>query len=238
MLIKSTGIVLKRTPYSETSYICQLYTRDYGVLSLMLRGARKRKSPYKTNLLEPFSLLEVVAYFKENQSLGTVKELKAIHYLQSIRSTIYKTTIAIFCTELLQKTLKEEAPNPMLFQFLESAILWLETAENHYANFPLFFMGKLTHYLGFRPHQLEGTYFDYREGEYGNQQPNHPWHASGETANLLKQFFTDQIEEAALVTLNRHKRQQLITELIRFYSQHVAGFGHVKSIEVLEAVMD
>lgn len=238
MIVKSAGIVLKRTPYSETSYVCQLYTRAYGMRSVMLRGARKRKSAFKTNLLEPFSLLEMVAYQKENQSLGTVKELKPIHHLQSIRSTIYKTTIAIYCTEILQKVLKEETPNPVLFQFLESAILWLETADTQYANFPLYFMGKLAHYLGFRPHQLEGAFFDYVEGEYSNQQPNHPWHASGDLALLLKPFFADSIEQAALVTLNRQKRHQLLTEFIRFYGQHIDGFGRVKSIDVLEALMD
>lgn len=48
--------VLLNRSYSETSWIVELYTRDYGRLALIAKGARRLKSKLKGILL-PFQPL-------------------------------------------------------------------------------------------------------------------------------------------------------------------------------------
>jgi DNA repair protein RecO (recombination protein O) len=238
MILKTSAIVLRRTNYGDSSLIVQFYSADFGLFSAMVRGARKKKGKMKANLFEPLSLLEMVMYRKENHQMATLKETRQSHHLSSIRSNIYKTTIALFCAEVLQKTMKEETPNPAQFSFLVECILWLELSQEHFANFPLAFMCRLTKYLGFLPNEFEGEYFDYLEGQFVKTSPIHEWQSSGAIAQALLKLFQCDLETAAEIKLNHKQRRLLLTELIRFYSLHIEGFTNLKSKEVLEQLMD
>ena len=49
-LEKSEAIVLRVVPWSETSMVVTLFTRDFGKLSAIARGARRLKSPFESAL--------------------------------------------------------------------------------------------------------------------------------------------------------------------------------------------
>ncbi len=237
MILKTSAIVLRRINYGDSSIIVQLYSQEFGLFASMVRGARKSKKSLKTNVFEPFSLVDLVVYKKENHQMATVKECKPTHHLNSIRSNIYKTTIALFCAEVLQKTLKEEVANPAQFLFLNQAILWLELAEKNFANFPLAFLSRFTLYLGFLPTQFNGEYFDFVEGEFVNQLPPHKWFVSGVLAQTMSAFFQNDFDSTASLKLNQEQRRILLREIIRFYSLHIEELGQLKSQEILEQVL-
>jgi len=50
-VLQQSAYVLINRPYSETSWIVEVLTRDYGRLSLMAKGARRQKSPLRGALL-------------------------------------------------------------------------------------------------------------------------------------------------------------------------------------------
>ena len=50
------GFVLHSRPYSESSLLLDLYSRSYGRIAAIAKGARGRKSPYR-GTLRPFALL-------------------------------------------------------------------------------------------------------------------------------------------------------------------------------------
>lgn len=64
MLQNTQAIVLKVNPKGETSAILHCFSRDFGKLILIAKGARSSKSPFK-GLIEPFSLLNV--HFNEKK---------------------------------------------------------------------------------------------------------------------------------------------------------------------------
>jgi DNA repair protein RecO len=64
MLQNTQAIVLKVNPKGETSVILHCFSRDFGKLILIAKGARSSKSPFK-GLIEPFSLLNV--HFNEKK---------------------------------------------------------------------------------------------------------------------------------------------------------------------------
>ena len=51
------GFVLLNRPYSESSWICDLFTRDHGRVAVIAKGARRIKSPYRGSLLPFLPLL-------------------------------------------------------------------------------------------------------------------------------------------------------------------------------------
>ena len=150
MIFKTRGIVFHRIKYSESSIIAKIYTEQFGLCSFLVQGARKKTSAAKANLLQPLSLVELVAYHKETSGLQKMKELKNDHPLISIQNNIVKTTIAIFLSEMLVRSIREETPNKQLFSFLHQSIIFFDKLENP-VNFHLLFLIKLSKFLGFFP---------------------------------------------------------------------------------------
>ncbi len=54
MLQKCEGIVLRTTDYGETNKIVTLYTREWGKIGVMARGAKKPKSRLSA-ITQPFT---------------------------------------------------------------------------------------------------------------------------------------------------------------------------------------
>src|SRR5699024_3459856 len=110
-----------------------------------------KKGRVKAAMFQPFSLLELIARHRNSGRLEYIKEAKITAINPSIRSEMQKTSMAIFLSEVIQNAVQEEEQNKALFEFLETSIQWLET-NAEIANFHLFFLVKLTKYLGIYPH--------------------------------------------------------------------------------------
>ena len=62
MIIKTRGILLKTTKYSETSLICKILTEERGLKSYIISGVRKKKGKTSAGLLQVMSILDLVVY--------------------------------------------------------------------------------------------------------------------------------------------------------------------------------
>src|SRR5690606_19559514 len=109
------------------------------------------------------------------------------HPYHTVNSDITKTTLAIFLSEILHHSIKEEEKNQSLYSFLETALLWLDT-HNEVANFHLILMMEITKFLGFFPDSSQNDYsfFEMTEGIFT------PYHSIScltlEETSLLKRL--------------------------------------------------
>ena len=71
--------MLHTTPYSESSVVVKVFTRQLGVRSYIIKGVRGRGGRIKQNLLQPLSCLDMVVYNNEKTDLNYVKELTLRH---------------------------------------------------------------------------------------------------------------------------------------------------------------
>lgn len=67
-LEKTDAIVLKTVEWSETSLVVTLFTKDFGKISAIAKGARRLKSPFES-ALDLLSLSSVVFLKKSGESL-------------------------------------------------------------------------------------------------------------------------------------------------------------------------
>lgn len=229
MLHKTRGIALSYIRYRETSIIARVYTEAFGIQSYVVNNVRSAKS--KTNkiaLFQPMTLLDMVVYYKDDRDLNRLSEVKTLHPLQSIPFEVAKSGIALFLTEMLTKSLKEESGNPMLFQFLLESILLLEHMETGYENFHLAFLAKLSAYLGFGPENA-------REFEQQLRERSYPFLPNTETELALNTLLRRPLGTA--VRLSRTDRLNLLEALVAYYRIHVDAMGEIKSLAVLHEVM-
>jgi DNA repair protein RecO (recombination protein O) len=170
----------------------------------------------------------MVVYYKEERDLHRLSEVKISHPFQSLPFEVAKSSMALFITEMLTKSLKEETGNPELFQFLTESVLFLEEARSDYENFHLAFLLKLTLFLGFGPENARAFENQLREHAY----PFLPDDTTERGLNILiRQPYGTPAH------LNRTQRNELLDALVAYYRIHIDTLGEIKSLPVLREVL-
>lgn len=217
MLHKTHGIVFRLTPYGETSVIVSIFTDNFGLQSYIVNGARGSSRKSTIAFYQPLTLLDLVVYHKENASILRIKDVKCLHPYQSIGRDFKKSTIALFLSEVLNRSVKDQSHAHELCQFMISSLIHFDLQQTHVENFHLIFMIRLSQHLGFRPSELTevvGGHFAYQEEQ-----------------EILTKLLTAQYTDDIRMTSSQ--RRNLLDLLVRFYAQHTENFGELKSLSVV-----
>lgn len=240
MLHKIRGIVLKTTNYSESSVVAQVFTDKFGLQSYLINGVKKPKSKVKLNMLQPLHLLEMVVYYKPTGSLQRVAELRNQPVLQSIPYDVIKSCLAMFINEVLYKSLKLHYEDEPLFNYIYNAVELLDRTEEGLANFHLFFLLRLTKYLGFYPDRtLErgAKFFDLKEGMYSQVQPLHRFIINESLISDFTELIDSTFEKLSSLSIKSQNRKALLAKILDYYALHIESFGELKSHLILEEVL-
>ncbi|SEL42732.1 DNA repair protein RecO [Parapedobacter koreensis] len=239
MLHKTRGIVLKVTNYSESSVVVQVFTEKFGLQSYIINGARKPKAKISITLLQALHLLDMVVYHRGNTSLQRIAEARQMPHFQTIPYDIAKSTVVLFLNEILYKCLRQQSPDEPLFDYLFNAISWLDTLEKMPPNFHLFFLLKLSRYLGFNPALPKAgqTFFDLKDGVFCHTLPAHSLVLQDPHSAQLATLLGCSFDELAAVRIPLADRRLLLDKIIDFYRLHIDHLGEIKSHEVLEEVL-
>ncbi len=240
MLLKTKGIVIKQTKFSDSGAVMKIFTEELGVQSFFVRGMHSRKSKSKAAMFQPLTMLDLVITYAENKSMHYIKEVSVWYAYHSVTENMIKRTLLFFINELLHKSLKEETENRELFNWLHNALVWLDLAEDGYVNFHLVFMMQLSMFLGFYPKKEAAhsyTVFDMQEGRFCSQPPNHAYYVSGEVVKFLHRLQETKFEDSSKLKLNNKNRKLILGTLIEYYKIHLPSLGEFKSLEVLSVVL-
>jgi DNA repair protein RecO (recombination protein O) len=220
MIFKTRGIVFRFTKFKETSIIVTIFTEQFGLQSYIVNGVRSKSAKNRIALYQPLTLLNLVVYHRENANIERIKEISCLYPYRTLTSDIRKSTLAMFLTELLNKTVKDESHTGEIFEFLCQSLIVLDTLEKGFENFHLIFLLKLCRYLGF--------------GVYNLNQVLGGRVADLETEKLLHQLLTTEYD--APITITHAQRRSLLDLLLKFYAEHMENLGEIKSVQVLKDV--
>jgi DNA repair protein RecO (recombination protein O) len=185
MLHKTKGLVLRAVKYGETSLIVSIYTEMFGVQSYIINGVRTSsvKQPYRANLFQPATLLDLIVYHNDRGNLQRIKEFKWCVIYNDIYRNVHKNTVALFMTEVLQKCLTQPEANPDLYAFVEDIFIHLDKGDAATtANFPLYFLANLGQFFGFSIQDTftaDNSFLDLQEGGFVSLRPAHQNYVEG-----------------------------------------------------------
>jgi DNA repair protein RecO (recombination protein O) len=120
---QTEGIVLRCFDVRETSKLAVFYTRDFGVLKGLAKGARK-KQKYFGSSLEPFSHDYISFYKSRNSEIHLIGKCEQKNFYIGIRESILKSSLAIYWMEIVQELIQDK--DEKLFEFLLSSLSHLE----------------------------------------------------------------------------------------------------------------
>lgn len=140
----SSAFVLHRYPYQETSLLLKVFTREQGLISLIIKNAKKKKSD-AYSLLQVFQPLKIEYALKGD--LGTLKQVERFGDAPQLqKEALYS---GFYLNELLLALLPAHDPVPTIFDLYAHTLNQLE----HHVELALrVFELNLLKQLGFLPH--------------------------------------------------------------------------------------
>ncbi len=116
-IVHQPGFVLHSYPYKETSLIVDIFTRDYGRIALIAKGAKRPHSTLR-GVLQTFQPLSITWSGKS--------ELRTLHAAEWVGGLLPLEKSALLCgfylNELLVKMLARDDPHPALFAHYVSTL--------------------------------------------------------------------------------------------------------------------
>lgn len=236
----NSGIVLQHIRYGDSSLIVKIYTNTFGLQSFMIKGAFGRKSKLRPALFQPLSLISFEANIHPSRELQFMSEATIETPFYSFTSNVKKSTIVIYISELLSRSLRENVANDALFTFIRNSLEWLDLSTDHFADFHLFFTLELSRYLGFFPKvdsYASGFAFDLMDGEFKPAQFAGPHMLSPDFSNYFFSLCNSKLENLSEWHFTKTIRKELLQQLITYYQLHLPGFGGLHAHEVLSQLL-
>lgn len=235
----TSAIILKTVKYGDSSLIVNVYTKDFGLMGLMVRGIHTPKGKFSNALFQPLNLVEIVFTENKKSDLCYLKEISIETPYQTIPHDFYKSSILMFINEILYKTLKEEQPNNELFDYIQQSLLLLDEQTEQYADFHLYFLAGLTQLLGIAPNFSQGgTWFDLSEGISTTFQPHHQYYLEREHKDLFCAIFQNFLQHYTPLKIDNMQRRQLLDNLLLYFELHLPGLHDIKSKIVLHEMIN
>ena len=126
---KSNAIVIGGIKYSETSKIIKLYTEQFGKVSLVAKGARRKKSDFR-GVLENFNHIEAV-YIPGKKDLHTLAECYLFEDFFLLKQSIPRIAVAYRLAALINETQAAEDPHPEIFALMLQTLHQLNHRKNY-----------------------------------------------------------------------------------------------------------
>lgn len=256
MIVSTEAVVLRARKFSDTSKIVVLYTKEFGKLSVIAKGARDRRSKFGSSL-EPMSCVSAVFYKKEHRELHLLSKCELVRTLQHVGDRIDRMATAIGIIELVEAVAHDEERNEPLFALLVQSLEAVNGATKNAQNALYYFEMRLSGILGFAPNFMAclqcGTVLDEQAvGAEGaglllqrgaavctpcSREVVVEGMASMAVLKVLQRLQEISTPEAATrMTLNSGVQQVVGMTLRRYLERHVEHLRDSKSAAVFAAI--
>ncbi len=127
--VKSHGLILRRTPFSETSLILKAFTRYSGLITLMAKGAKRQKSKFH-GLLDAFTVVQLVYPEKSKTEIHTLTDVGLVRDFPRLKSEPARQALANVFLEVYLKYMHEPHPSPPHYHLLLESLERLDEADS------------------------------------------------------------------------------------------------------------
>jgi DNA repair protein RecO (recombination protein O) len=114
---KTTGLILRTRPLTETSLIVRWLTPDLGRIATVAKGARRPKSPFRGKL-DLFYRADFSFARSRRSDLHTLREATLQETHAALRRDLGRLQQAAYAAALIEMTTETETPLPEIYELL------------------------------------------------------------------------------------------------------------------------
>lgn len=234
MTSSTSAIVLSKIRYKDNDIIVKIFTREYGVISFIVKGsAKSKKSKIKFVYFQELTIVNIQFNFNPNRNLQYIKDLEIKHHYSSSHTDLVKTSVIIFLSEMLSNIITHQKKEVELYDYIEESLIWYDT--NHLNSyFHLIFLLELTKYLGFYPDISDNhlQYFNLEEGIYESSKTS-KYSIKDVNLNLFNNILGIKFDSNHLLALNSEEKMEVLNIIITYYKLHINNFKGLKSLDII-----
>lgn len=212
MKYRCSFIVLNTTRVGDNSLVLHTLSSEWGRRSFICRSGRSM------GLYQPLSLLEGEITENPKSDLWRVTGISALSALQGIRGNLYKTSVAVFISEVLWRTIKDGANGDGLFEWCSSSIRTLDALPGNAANYHLRWLLEFAGALGFSPSAEDIAPF------------------AGSWLKTIEQLIELPEAEALMLPLSGSARSAIAEILLKYIGHHTESNINIRSLNILQEI--
>ncbi len=114
------GFIVKETPYKESSKIINVYTKEYGIIGMIAKGAKSIKNPLRA-LTTKFTYGQFNINYKEDK-LATLISVDIIDDLSNIKNDLTLISYTTYLTELVMQVVKQSLDSEIYNIFINTIL--------------------------------------------------------------------------------------------------------------------
>jgi DNA repair protein RecO (recombination protein O) len=122
---KTTGIVLRVIDFSESSCVVTLFTREFGKITGLAKGARRPKSPFES-ALDVLALVRLLFLRKSGDVLDLLTEARLERRFRAASRSLGRLYAGYYVAELLAALTDDDDPQPDWFDAADAALCQLD----------------------------------------------------------------------------------------------------------------
>ena len=112
---KTDALVIRLADFSESSRVVTLFTRDFGKISCLAKGAKRLKSAFEAGL-DLLSECRIVFIHKSSSSLDLLTESQLVQRFHPSSTSLTHLYCGYYIAELLNTLTEEADPHPELYE--------------------------------------------------------------------------------------------------------------------------
>ena len=144
-------IVLRTLKYSDSQIVVSLFSKDFGFFTTMVRLSRGSRFAGKNTFWQVLNILEVSVDYRVGNEFQKLSEVSISLPWKDIPYNPPKAAVAIFLGDFLFHALRGEGENQILYEYIENSLLWFDESSSAFTTFHLFFMIRMTRFIGILP---------------------------------------------------------------------------------------
>ena len=225
-IVKTEGIVIGETNYSESSKILKVLTKDHGLISIMSKGCRNLKSKLR-GVSGKLVYANFQFYYKEN-GISTLISADVINTLRNILMDIDRISYVSYLLDLTEQVYKNTYDKNIYNLFI--LIINKINEEYDYEALTYIYELKLLDYLGIRPN-VDGCSIcgsstniitiSTNDGGYICQNCYHSGKIySGKTIQLIRMFIYVDINQVTKLDIKKETKKEIEEFITDYYDQY------------------
>ena len=184
----------------------------------MIKGIRKPKKPL-LSILQPFNLVELQYYYKENRGIQLIKEADIIISFEKLRNNFSTIIIGSMILNIINKIFEKEYPNDIIFRLIYKTLNKLSEVNHTNKIYFIFFIFHLNKQLGFMP-DIKKIKNDMDD----------------KTLLFLNQINSTNIDNISDINIDFDHLKKAYNFLIFFMKSHIHSMNNIKGLGEIEKI--
>jgi len=219
---KIQGIVLDFIKFKENSFICKIYTKQHGLISIIINGIANKNIGLSTIHLQPLTHIECIVYFKEKKALFKAIDIVILTSTFGLVPDISRNSVSVFISEIVLRTVKEFHSDFQIYSLLERIVVSISDRTLNIGSLHLFFLCSYIEALGF---SIE---------EHFVQTHNVISTSKDELERKLLEIV--KMDDYTYIELSKVNKSRLLNSLL-IYLGKLTDLSKINSLKILEEIM-